>query len=112
MKRPSVSASWFLLIVIGGLFDGSVAFSAYESITGEHVVSRTHRISSEETWLNFRIEAAVEHASPSGCSADQKMERHQSMLDPQLSASGKDDNLAPINPDQSKETEFILPMNR
>jgi hypothetical protein len=98
--------------MIGGLLDGSVAFSAYESITDEHVASRTHRISSEETWLNFRIEAAVEHASPSGCSADQKIERHQSMLDPQLSASGKDDNLAPINQDQCKETEFILPMNR
>jgi hypothetical protein len=112
MKRPSVSANWFLFIMIGGLLDGSVAFSASESITDEHVASRTHRISSEETWLNFRIEAAVEHASPSGCSVDQKIERHQSMLDPQLSVSGKDDNLAPINPDQCKETEFILPMNQ
>jgi|GEM_PF-4538375 len=112
MKRPSVSVSWLLLMVIGEILDRSVAFSAYESITDERVVSRTHRISPEETLLNFRIEAAVEHASPSGCAADRKIERHQRMLDPQLSASGKGNNLVPINPDQCKETESILPMNR
>lgn len=103
-----------LCVVLMGMLHASVAVAksgTYGPLVHQRSWPRAEKRPVEEALLTFKIEAAVDGIVPKGCGADLKLHRDRRLLDPQLPASDKRNNLDPPTFIVCTEVEPVQPMN-
>ena len=113
MNRKQMVVRAVLIVTVSTLFlDAPGALAAHAPTIHDPVVGHGDVMPSEEALLNFRVEEVVDRHSPSGCVADPKMVREERHLDPQLSASDKRNDFAPLKPDGCTKIKDTKPTKR
>lgn len=101
-----------IVMVLTVFLDAAGAVAAHAPTMHDPVVGHGDVMPLEKALLNFRIEEVGERHSPLGCIEDPKMVRDERQLDPQLSASDKRNDFAPLKPDGCTKIKDTKPTKR